>query len=280
MLLEMHAHTTYSRRMKVKYDGVSTPEEIIKAAKAANLDAITITDHNTMYGYQKAKKYGKKYGVKVFPGEEISSIDGHVIGFGINQQIRAGMTAEETIDKIHNQGGIAIAVHPFDLHNKGIKEKALKCDATEMFNAINIERLSNIKARRFIMKNKLPYTAGSDAHSAEMVGRAVNDLDTTSIDSVIRSIKKRKNKLHTRYHPAMTIRNWAIRRVVLSDDHIKRYIENNYSGAKKHVSNKMLSITRFGNDMDKLFSTLTYFSFYSAILYGLFKETKNFLNPR
>jgi predicted metal-dependent phosphoesterase TrpH len=59
-------HTNYS-------DGQHTPEELIVKVKDAGIDVISITDHDTVDGIFEAVEAGKKYGVEVIPGLEISS---------------------------------------------------------------------------------------------------------------------------------------------------------------------------------------------------------------
>lgn len=280
MFLEIHAHTHYSFGSKVRFDGVSSPEEIVKAAKRKGLDAIAITDHDTMKGYEKAKKYSKKYGVRVFPGEEISTHEGHLLAFGISEVI-GRCHVLDAIDKIHAQGGIAVAVHPFDVKREGLGKLAVHCDAAEIFNAINVDRISNLHAKRFITKRSMPFTTGSDAHSAEMIGRSINELDAASIDTVIKSIKKKNNIIHPRYHSTITIMNWALQRLRLSEDYIKVYVDENYRWHKRVASKKALGLLRYSpGKIDNLFKTMAYMSLGGVFTYGLSREIVSFLNPQ
>ena len=59
-------HTTFS-------DGYYSPTELIKKAKELNLDIVSITDHDSINGIEEAISIGKKLGVKVIPGLEIST---------------------------------------------------------------------------------------------------------------------------------------------------------------------------------------------------------------
>lgn len=63
---DLHLHTN-------KSDGQFSVEELIKLAKAAELDIISITDHDTIDAIQEAIEIGKHYGIEVIPGLEISS---------------------------------------------------------------------------------------------------------------------------------------------------------------------------------------------------------------
>ena len=141
MLTELHVHTHKSKGRKIHVEGINSPEEIIKQAKKNGAEAIALTDHDT-FTYDQAKKYAKKYDILLVPGEEITTLDGHLLAIGISEEVKPGLSLNETLDIIHNQGGIGIAAHPFDIAKFGMRELAVKCDAVEVFNALNMERIS------------------------------------------------------------------------------------------------------------------------------------------
>ncbi|MCU0342298.1 MAG: PHP domain-containing protein [Ignavibacterium sp.] len=64
--IDLHMHTYFS-------DGQHSPEELILKAKEAGIDTVAVTDHDTVDGISEAIEAGKKYGVEVIPGLEISS---------------------------------------------------------------------------------------------------------------------------------------------------------------------------------------------------------------
>ena len=68
MIGDMHCHTTMS-------DGSTSPEMLVEYALDAGLDFIAVTDHDTMAGVQKAVNLGKRKGLKVIPGVEVSTYD-------------------------------------------------------------------------------------------------------------------------------------------------------------------------------------------------------------
>ncbi len=80
--IDLHVHTTES-------DGTSSPEEVVRLAKACGLRAIAITDHDTATGYPAAAAEGERLGVEVVPGIEISTtFQGpvHILGYYIDPQ--------------------------------------------------------------------------------------------------------------------------------------------------------------------------------------------------
>ncbi|RJP56454.1 MAG: PHP domain-containing protein [Deltaproteobacteria bacterium] len=63
--IDLHVHTTAS-------DGTLTPSELVRYAKEKGLNAIAITDHDTIEGNMEALKEGDRIGLEVIPGVEIS----------------------------------------------------------------------------------------------------------------------------------------------------------------------------------------------------------------
>jgi predicted metal-dependent phosphoesterase TrpH len=76
--VDLHLHTTAS-------DGVMSPSEIVRYAKAKGLQAIAITDHDTIEGLEEGLSEGKRIGLEVIPGIEISAAHSpgsmHLLGF-------------------------------------------------------------------------------------------------------------------------------------------------------------------------------------------------------
>jgi hypothetical protein len=100
------------------------------------------------------------------------------------------LSAAETVDKIREQGGIAVAAHPFSPARKtGVVSKA-KFDAVEIFNS-HAYFLSNPLAKKFAERNKIPMTAGSDSHFPDEVGLAyVGVTCEPKLDDVLKAIAR------------------------------------------------------------------------------------------
>jgi carbohydrate binding protein with CBM11 domain len=99
----VHVHTTLS-------DGGGTPEDVARAARAAGLQFVVLTDHNTL----DAKPFeGYRDGVLVIVGTEISTTAGHLVGLGIPDPVyRFSGDAEDALDDVRTLGGSAYAAHP------------------------------------------------------------------------------------------------------------------------------------------------------------------------
>jgi hypothetical protein len=106
---EVHAHTRAS-------DGMVTAVELVRAAAEAGLRVVCVTDHDVIPELAEAIDVGAELGVDVVRGEEITCVfppGTHIIGLFLQQQIRMHMSVEDTVDAIHDQGGLAIVAHPF-----------------------------------------------------------------------------------------------------------------------------------------------------------------------
>lgn len=240
MKFELHCHSFYSRGKKIPTEGLNPPADLVKAAKRLGLDGLALTDHSTNRGWKEAKEACRKHGLIFIPGIEISSPHGHIIGLGLNQYIKSGLSPEETIEKIREQGGLAVAAHPFDIRREGLKEKSTKADAIEVFNSMNLDRFSNSRALGFARKNGMPGIAGSDSHTKEMLGECINFIDAHDMDSCLKEIKSGKVHFHASYASLENLIPWVRQRMELSHQDVLDYIERNYWQPKRWISERLL----------------------------------------
>jgi len=187
-------------------------EDVVKAAKAKGLNGIAITDHNTVRGYFEAKKFSK-HNFIIIPGVEISSADGHILGLGVSELVPRKLSAIETVKRIKEQGGIAIAAHPFALGRKSNLVHRAKFDAIEAFNSRALF-FSNPLARRFAERNRFPMTAGSDAHHCDEIGLASTTLNCKpNVDSILEQIKRGETSISGRTLPLLSFLWRAFQRI-------------------------------------------------------------------
>jgi len=93
-----------------------TPADLVASAVGAHLDLIAVTDHDTMNAVAEAQKLGHDSGLEVVGGQEITTgwpAQTHVVGWYLTRPVRRGMSLEDTVDAIHDQGGLAVVPHPF-----------------------------------------------------------------------------------------------------------------------------------------------------------------------
>jgi predicted metal-dependent phosphoesterase TrpH len=168
--VELHSHTMWSKDCAVNF------EAILRACERRGIDRIAITDHNTADGAIAMQKLAPD---TVIVGEEIMTDRGEILGYFMQESIPRGLTPDETIRRLRDQGAVISVSHPFDRLRKGAwhEEDLLKIidkvDAIEVFNARCMYKEDNVKAQLFAQKHNLTGTVGSDAHSRIEYGRAL-----------------------------------------------------------------------------------------------------------
>lgn len=179
--IDFHVHTCYSK------DSSITLEQVICFAKKRGLDGVAVTDHNTVRGVLKLKKTKK---ILVIPGIEVSTLQGHLLGINVTTPIPAKLTMEQSIQKIHEAGGIAIAAHPTAFYKSPATRKVKSYDAIEVMNASSVPfSVLTHYSRKFAEKLNLPQTGGSDSHYAPEIGAAYTVVDADpDIDEIVKAI--------------------------------------------------------------------------------------------
>lgn len=187
--VELHSHSELS------YDGRDPIELLLEQAEAIGLDALAVTDHDEIDASLEAAALAEEYDLVGIPGMEVTSAAGHVLAFGIEELIPAGLSYDETLERIHSLDGIAIVPHPFQSSRHGVAahitdDQLAAADAIEVYNSRLFTGRANRQADRFAIEHELSKTAGSDAHIAEMVGQAVTEVDAyhRSAESILDAI--------------------------------------------------------------------------------------------
>ena len=196
LLCDFHIHTNYS-------DGKMSVPEIIDFYGERGFDCICITDHladprrllgkiselsNLTLGPDQVAEYfaviererqraWRRYKMLVMTGIEFnkdgltSKTSAHLLGIDLKAPINAALDLEETIARIHEQGGLAEASHPHVMKSEWGKNTlylwenqdkfAPLLDAWEIANRNNIFNDIGLK--------RLPFIANSDLHKAKHI---------------------------------------------------------------------------------------------------------------
>lgn len=194
--LDLHVHTAHS------YDGVDPVAETLRWARAAGLDGLAVTDHNTVAGLREAEGAGS--GLLVIPGVEVSTAEGHLLLLGVRETAPPGRPPEETIEWAVERGATIIAPHPFHpLRHPLGRVEGLRVHAVEAFNSRFITGWANRKAVHEIGRLRLPGVGSSDAHRARFVGRGVTEVeaDGRSVEAVLEAVRKGRTSWSGRRTP-------------------------------------------------------------------------------
>ena len=127
-------------------------------------------------GAQEAVRLAEGRPLTIIPGEEVKTDgQGEVIGLFLREEIPRGMSFEDTIAAIREQGGLVYVPHPFDrMHTipdpATLHRHLADIDVLETYNARLLFETDNDEAARFARKYNLVAGAGSDAHVLQGVG--------------------------------------------------------------------------------------------------------------
>lgn len=180
---DLHVHTIYSK------DSVITPKDLVFYSKKRGLNACAVTDHNHLEG---AFKIAKETDFLIIPGMEVSSADGHIVALNVSELIPRGLSAVETVERIHKAGGVAIACHPYVLFKGCLRENV--CDAFDAIEVINARAFpfgrSMRKAEEAAEIYKLSRVAGTDAHYGPQIGAGWTEIEAAepTVDAVAKAI--------------------------------------------------------------------------------------------
>jgi predicted metal-dependent phosphoesterase TrpH len=171
--VDLHVHTCYSP------DSLTTLPRLIKGCRRVGLDMIAITDHNTIEGALAAREMAPEL---IIVGQEIDTTQGELIGYFLEEQVPEGLSPQEAIVRLKDQGAIVGVSHPFEsVRSSALARGALldiidQIDALEVFNARCLRQRDNRKAEEWAERYGKLRTAGSDAHTVWELGRGFVEL--------------------------------------------------------------------------------------------------------
>jgi predicted metal-dependent phosphoesterase TrpH len=205
---DLHIHTNFSR------DGESSVEEIIRRAELVGLDAIAITDHDTIEGVRAALAVDTD--VLIIPGIEISTRQGHLLALGTMVQYPPGMDVLDTITLARSQGALLVLPHPYHMWRHGVarhfRTAVSAVDAVETFNSRYIVGAANRKAAKVARRLHKPVVGGSDAHNARYVGYGKTLVNASpDVMSILSAIRNGESAATGRMTPLRTYTRQSLR---------------------------------------------------------------------
>lgn len=184
--IDLHVHTSHSK------DATTTIKDLVLYSKRRGLDGVAITDHDTTYS---PEENSEAEGLILIPGVEVTTTNGHILGLNVTTSIPKGLGVLETVERIHEAEGVAVATHPGAVFRKslgsGILRGVTRIDALEVINSSTFPFfLSTWQNRRLASLLQLPQTAGSDSHIPETIGLAYTIVDAEpDLCSIVGAIK-------------------------------------------------------------------------------------------
>lgn len=169
--LDLHTHSVASP------DGSLRAQDYSAMLLSGRLNGVAVTDHNRI-DFAVALK--AELGDNIIVGEEITALEGEIIGLYLSTAIPAGLSALETARQIHAQGGLVYVPHPFETVRKGLPIEVLdslveQIDIIETYNGRSMQNQTS-KAAAWATGHYVPGVASSDAHGAHGWGNTYTML--------------------------------------------------------------------------------------------------------
>ena len=184
MLVDMHLHEcTHS------LDSFINLDQIISVAKARGLDAVCITDHDSMGLKDYAAEYSEKVGFPIFVGIEFFSLQGDITAWGIDSYPDHRISAQEFIDHVNKANGFCVSCHPFRNNNRGLEDNLRRVKGLHGVEVLNgsTSMEANRTALRYCRELGLQAIGASDAHVVPNIAKYVTWLPekvTTTADFI------------------------------------------------------------------------------------------------
>lgn len=170
MKADLHVHSSFSKHSTASLD------QIIRRCMAERIDCVGITDHRTIEGAEELKRIAA---FEVIIGQEVMTREGEITGLFLEESLQPGLSLEETVAAIKAQGGLVYVPHPFERMRvkRTLDLSALlpiidEVDIIETFNSRATFKRYNDAAEQLAARYRRLKGAGSDAHTAEEIGRA------------------------------------------------------------------------------------------------------------
>ena len=183
-VFDIHLHT------KVFSDcSFIDPADLIQRAVQLRLHGIALTEHGVRWPDEKfdqLRRLADPHGLILINGQEIlassprNGMEGEFLVFGLRKSLVGSFSAGELAERVHGEGGIFIAAHPYKLSRGGKHHYygagnliyGLSLDALELYHPGHNER-ALAKIRKAMEELGLPGTGSSDAHKIFEVGSFV-----------------------------------------------------------------------------------------------------------
>ena len=173
MLVDMHLHEcTFSK------DSFINLKQIVSVARARGLDAVCITDHDSMGLVDFAAEFSAKENFPIFVGVEYFSAHGDITAWGIDTFPDTRIDSQIFIDHVNAQGGFRVSCHPFRNNNRGLEDHLRNVRGLHGVEVLNgstdMDACRN--ALRYARELNLKTIGASDAHVEKQIAKYVTWL--------------------------------------------------------------------------------------------------------
>lgn len=167
-------------------------------ARQKGLDAVCITDHDSMGLREYAAEYAKKVNFPIFVGVEYYSLQGDITAWGIDTFPDHRIDAQIFIDQVNAAGGFCVSCHPFRNNKRGLEENLRRVHGLHGVEVLNgsADQEANRTALRFCRELGLKAIGASDAHTTGQIGKYVTWLPekVTTLADFVAQLRQRDTR--------------------------------------------------------------------------------------
>jgi predicted metal-dependent phosphoesterase TrpH len=197
MKFDLHMHTR-----RYSHDAISDPFDLVRAAKAAGLDGIVITEHDTLWPEDELESLrAAAPGLMILGGVEITGLGGDVLCYGVSDLSRLprGTPWPELCREVLRQGGIPVAAHPNrwgQPFEKIVREQNPALGGIEVMSKNMDDELRTSAAQ---LLERFPHFAqlgNSDSHEPETVGCCYTEFEVEirRVEDLVAAIRGRRGR--------------------------------------------------------------------------------------
>jgi predicted metal-dependent phosphoesterase TrpH len=198
--LDLHTHSEASEDSRAPVEAYLNWIKLRRAERP--LDGIVLTEHRQFNRDADYRHLEDKFGVMVLRASEVETNYGHVLVYGVNDDIvkrfdfaNVRLDAQELIDEVARLGGIAVPCHP-GRPNIGLYEHYQSKPALENVVAVEVLNGGSRKGedeRSAELVDRFGYSAvgGSDSHLVSLIGLCATRFaaNIRSIDDLVRELR-------------------------------------------------------------------------------------------
>ena len=195
MKFDLHLHTS-----RHSPDSVTDPFDLLRAATAAGLDGVVLTEHDYFWpDAELADLRAAAPNLVILAGVEVTARGGDMLVYGLTDPFAfpKGIGWGELCREVHRQGGAAVAAHPNrwgQPFEKVVRDSGAELEGIEVMSN-NME--PDLRTRAAALLKKYPHYAqlgNSDSHAPETVGCCYTDFDATirTTADLVAAIRGRK----------------------------------------------------------------------------------------
>ena len=168
MIIDIHVHErTHS------LDSFLALDDIVHRSRQMGLDAVCITDHDSMGLADRARRVSRKTGFPLFLGVEVSTHEGDILVFGLKEVPRRRIHAAELLKQVERHGAVAVAAHPYRITARSLGDLVHRLPLLSGIEGLNGNTPTSLnrRARKAAHQLGLPVLGGSDAHYLPRLGK-------------------------------------------------------------------------------------------------------------